>query len=89
MVQMFPTKEKPQFSVALGYFAEKPPAKDEFENQYAEAVKLDVLENKLAPLRIQYQDAVQHKDIIKAAKCLAELQELMKSAASSGLNQFR
>ena len=117
MVQMFPVKGKNQFSVALGYFAEKPaddtvnrfldedgdavrkfmdsidwdpaPTMDEFERQCAEAVKLDVPENKLEPLRKQYQDAVQKKDNIKAAKCLAELQELMKAAVSAGLDRFR
>lgn len=45
--------------------------------------------DRLEPLRKQYQDAVQAKDNIKAAKCLAELQELIKSAVSAGLNRFR
>ena len=65
------------------------PSVDEFERQCAEAVKLEVPENKLEPLRKQYQDAVRNKDNIKAAKCLAELQKLMKSAVSAGLNRFR
>ena len=55
----------------------------------AEAVKLDVPENKLEPLRKQYQDAVRNKNNIKAAKCLAELQNLMKSAVSAGLDRLR
>ena len=65
------------------------PTMDEFERQCAEAVKLEVPENKLEPLRKQYRDAVRNRDNVKAAKCLAELQELMKSAASAGLNRFR
>lgn len=65
------------------------PSMDEFERQCAEAVKLDVPENKLEPLRKQYQDAVRNKDNIKAAKCLAELQKLMKTAVSAGLDRFR
>ena len=65
------------------------PSAGEFERQCAEAVKLDVPENKLEPLRKQYQEAVRDKDNIKAAKCLAELQKLMKSAVSAGLNRFR
>lgn len=65
------------------------PSADEFEHQCAEAVKLDVPENKLEPLRKQYQDAVRNKDNIQAAKCLAELQKLMKAAVSAGLDRFR
>ena len=114
---MFPAKEKARFSVALGYFADKPaddavnrflgedgdavrkfmdsidwelaPSTDEFERQCAEAARLDVPADKLEPLRKQYQDAVQNKDNIKAAKCLAELQNLMKAAVSAGLDRFR
>jgi len=117
LVQMFPAKEKTRFSVALGYFADKPaddavnrflgedgdavrkfmdsidwepaPSMDEFERQCAEAARLDVPADKLEPLRKQYQDAVRNKDNIKAAKCLAELQEQIKSAVSAGLNRFR
>jgi hypothetical protein len=65
------------------------PSVDEFERQCAEAVRLDVPADKLEPLRKQYQDAVRNKDNIKAAKCLAELQNLMKSAVSAGLDRFR
>ena len=65
------------------------PSMDEFEHQCAEAARLDVPADKLEPLRKQYQDAVQAKDNIKAAKCLAELQKLIKSAVSAGLNRFR
>ncbi len=65
------------------------PTMDEFERQCAEAVRLEVPENKLEPLRKQYRDAVRNKDNIEAAKCLAELQKLMKSAVSAGLDRFR
>ena len=65
------------------------PTMDEFERQCSEAVQLDVPENKLEPLRKQYQDAVRNRDNIQAAKCLAELQKLMKAAVSAGLDRFR
>jgi len=68
---------------------EPAPTMDEFERQCAEAARLDVPADQLEPLRKQYQDAVRTRDNIKAAKCLAELQKLIKSAVSAGLNRFR
>ncbi len=65
------------------------PSTEQFDKSYEEAKKLGVAADKLEALKAAYTKAIEAKDAAGAAKVVAELESLAKSASSKGLDAFR